>query len=56
MARKINEISPLRTFLGGFLIPLHSITVVSLAIMITKKSKEMRLTKQKYYFALTTEE
>lgn len=56
MARKITEISPLRTFLGGFLISVHSITAVSLAIMITEKSKEVRLMKQKYYLALTTEE
>lgn len=56
MARKITEISPLRTFLGGFLISVHSITAVSLAIMITERSKEVRLMKQKYYLALTTEE
>lgn len=56
MARKITEISPFRTFLGGFLISVHSITAVSLAIMITEKSKEVRLMKQKYYLALTTEE
>ena len=43
MARKITEISPLRTFLGDFLISVHSITAVSLAIMITEKSKELRL-------------
>ena len=43
MARKITEISPLRTFLGDFLISVHSITAVSLAIMITEKSKEVRL-------------
>lgn len=56
MARKITEISPLRTFLGGFLISVHSITAVSLAIMTTEKSKEVRLMKQKYYLALTAEE
>ena len=56
MARKITEISPLRTFFGGFLISVHSITAVSLAIMITEKSKEVRLMKQKYYLALTAEE
>ena len=56
MARKITEISPLRTFIGNFNISVHSITVVSLAIMITEKSKEVRLMKQKYYLALTTEE
>ena len=56
MAREITEISPLRTFLGGFLISVHSITAVSLAIMITEKSKEVRLMKQKYYLALTTKE
>ena len=43
MARKITEISPLRTFFGDFLISVHSITAVSLAIMITEKSKEVRL-------------
>ena len=56
MARKITEISPLRTFLGGFLISVHSITAVSLAIMTTEKPKEVRLMKQKYYLALTAEE
>ena len=56
MARKITEISPLRTFLGGFLISVHSITAVSFAIMITEKSKEVWLLRQKYYLALTTEE
>ena len=56
MARKITEISPLRTFLGGFLISVHSITAVSLAIMIIGKSKEVWLLRQKYYLALTTEE
>ena len=56
MAREITEISPLRTFFGGFLISVHSITAVSLAIMITEKSKEVRLMKQKYYLALTAEE
>ena len=56
MARKITEISPLRTFFGGFLISVHSITAVSLAIMITEKSKEVRLMKQKYYLALSIEE
>ena len=56
MARKITEISPLRTFLGGFLISVHSITAVSLAIMIIEKSKEVWLLRQKYYLALTTEE
>lgn len=45
MARKITEISPLRTFLGGSLISVHSFTAVSLAIMITEKSKEVRLMK-----------
>lgn len=56
MARKITEISPLRTFLGDFLISVHSITAVSLAITIIEKSKEVWLTKQKYYLALTTVE
>ena len=56
MARKITEISPLRTFLGYFLISVHSITAVSLAIMIIEKPKEVWLMKQKYYLALTTEE
>ena len=56
MARKITEISPLRTFLGDFLISVHSITAVSLAIMIIEKSKEVWLMKSKYYLALTTEE
>ena len=56
MARKITEISPLRIFLGGFLISVHSITAVSLAIMMIEKSKEVWLMKQKYYLALTTVE
>ncbi len=56
MAREITEISLSQTFLGDFLISVHSITAVSLAIMITEKSKEVRLMKQKYYLALTTEE
>ena len=56
MARKITEISLSQTFLGDFLISVHSITAVSLAIMIIEKSKEVRLMKQKYYLALTTEE
>lgn len=43
MAREITEISPLRTFLGDFLISVHSITAVSLAIMIIEKSKEVWL-------------
>ena len=43
MAREITEISLLRTFFGDFLISVHSITAVSLAIMITEKSKEVRL-------------
>ena len=56
MARKITEISSLRTFFGDFLISVHSITAVSLAIMIIEKSKEVWLLRQKYYLALTTEE
>ena len=56
MARKITEITPLWTFLGDFLISVHSITAVSLAIMITEKSMESWLMNQKYYLALTTEE
>ena len=40
---EITEISPLRTFLGDFLISVHSITAVSLAIMIIEKSKEVWL-------------
>ena len=56
MARKITEISLSQTFLGDFFISVHSITTVSLAIMIIEKSKEVRLMKQKYYLALTTEE
>ena len=56
MARKITEISLSQTFLGDFLISVHSITAVSLAIMTTEKSKEVRLMKQKYYLALTAEE
>ena len=40
---EITEISPLRTFLGDFLISVHSITAVSLAIMIIEKSKEIWL-------------
>ena len=35
---------------------MHSITAVSLAIMIIEKSKEVWLLRQKYYLALTTEE
>lgn len=56
MARKITEISLSQTFLGDFLISVHSITAVSLAIMIIGKSKEVWLLRQKYYLALTTEE
>ena len=52
MARKITEISPLRTFLGGFLISVHSITAVSLAIMIIEKSKGVQLMKQKFTLRL----
>ena len=55
MARKITEISPLRTFFGDFLISVHSITAVSLAIMIIEKSKEVWLMKQKYYLTLSIE-
>ena len=54
MAREFTEISPLRTFLGNFLISVHSITAVSLAIMIIER--EVWLLRQKYYLALTTEE
>ena len=43
MARKITEISLSQTFLGDFLISVHSITAVSLAIMIIEKSKEVWL-------------
>ena len=53
---EITEISPLRTFLGDFLISVHSITAVSLAIMIIEKSKEVWLLRQKYYLALIAEE
>ena len=56
MVRKITEISSLWTFLGDFLISVHSIIAVSLTIMIAEKSKEVWLMKQKYYLALTTEE
>ena len=56
MARKITEISLSQTFLGDFFISVHSITAVSLAIMIIEKSKEVWLLRQKYYLALTTEE
>ena len=56
MARKITEISLSQTFLGDFLISVHSITAVSLAIVITEKSMEGWLMKQKYYLALTAEE
>lgn len=56
MAREITKISPLRTFLGDFLISVHSIIAVNLAIMIIEKSKEVWLMKQKYYLALTAEE
>ena len=56
MARKITEIRSLWTFLGDFLISVHSITAVSLAIMIIEKSKEVWLMKQKYYLALSIEE
>ncbi len=52
MTRKITEISPLRTFLGDFLISVHSITAVSLAIMIIEKSKEVQLMKQKFTLRL----
>ena len=34
MARKITEISPLRTFLGDFLISAHSISAYSPATMV----------------------
>lgn len=56
MAKKTTEISLSQTFLGGFLISVHSITAVSLAIMMIEKSKEVWLLRQKYYLALTTEE
>ena len=56
MTRKITEISPLWTFFGDFLISVHSIIAVNLAIMIIEKSKEVWLMKQKYYLALTAEE
>ena len=56
MARKITEISLSQTFLGDFLISVHSIIAVSLTIMIAEKSKEVWLMKQRYYLALTTEE
>ena len=56
MAREITEISPLRTFFGDFLISVHSIIAVNLAIMMIEKSKEVWLMKQKYYLALTAEE
>ena len=56
MARKITEISLSQTFFGDFFISVHSITAVSLAIMIIEKSKEVWLLRQKYYLALTTEE
>ena len=56
MVRKITEISSLWTFPGDFLISVHSITAVSLTIMIAEKSKEVWLMKQRYYLALTTEE
>ena len=56
MAREITEISLSQTFLGDFLISVHSITAVSLTIMIIEKSKEVWLMKQRYYLALTTEE
>ena len=56
MAREITEISLSQTFLGDFLISVHSIIAVSLTIMIAEKSKEVWLMKQRYYLALTTEE
>ncbi len=56
MAREITEISLSQTFLGDFLISVHSITAVSLAIVITEKSMEGWLMKQKYYLAPTAEE
>ena len=56
MVRIITEISSLWTFPGDFLIFVHSITAVSLTIMIAEKSKEVWLMKQRYYLALTTEE
>ena len=56
MARKITEISLSQTFLGDFLISVHSIGAVSLDIMIIEKSKEVWLMKQKYYLALSIKE
>ena len=56
MAREIIEISLSQTFLGDFLISVHSITAVSLAIMIIEKLKEVWLIKLKYYLALNIEE
>ena len=56
MARKTTGIRSLWTFLGDFLISVHSITAVSLAIMIIEKSKEVWLMKQKYYLTLSIEE
>ena len=52
MVRKITEISSLWTFPGDFLISVHSITAVSLAIMIIEKSKEVQLMKQKFTLRL----
>lgn len=56
MAREIIEISLSQTFLGDFLISVHSIAAVSLAIMIIEKLKEVWLIKLKYYLALNIEE
>ena len=39
MARKITEISPLRTFLGGFLISVHSIYANSPATIIAENQR-----------------
>ena len=56
MAREIIEISLSQTFLGDFLISVHSIAAVSLALMIIEKLKEVWLIKLKYYLALNIEE
>ena len=56
MAREIIELSLSQTFLGDFLISVHSIAAVSLAIMIIEKLKEVWLIKLKYYLALNIEE
>jgi len=56
MARKITEISPLRTFLGGFLISVHSICANSPATIIAENQRGEQRMKQKYYVELNRQE